>query len=278
MKIHVLSDLHLECSSLAFDLGAVPSDVVVLAGDIHAGVLGIEWAATTWTDRPVVYVPGNHEFYRREYNRHRQKMHDVADQFGNVILLDRTAVVIEDVLFAGATLWTDYEFRGAGDLLRKAEAMSAASMYMSDHQLIRIGDEVDPTTRRFLPEDAAGAFELESGFLQKILKTSPDELSAKFQADRIRKKVVVTHHLPSALSVHDQYAHSVLNASFASHLDGMLIQSDLWVHGHTHCSFDYFVTGPGGKRTRVVCNSRGYSRWDRDVENYAFSPQKIVEI
>jgi hypothetical protein len=41
------------------------ADIVVLAGDVHVGVRGIEWARRSFPLCPVVYVPGNHEFYGR---------------------------------------------------------------------------------------------------------------------------------------------------------------------------------------------------------------------
>ena len=47
---------------------------------------------------------------------------------------------------------------------------------------------------------------------------------------------------------------------------------DLWVHGHTHDSFDYLVDRPGGGTCRVVCNPRGYVRWDGTLENRGFDP------
>ena len=40
------------------------ADVVVLAGDIHAGVLGIEGARRQFPAALVSYVPGDHEFYQ----------------------------------------------------------------------------------------------------------------------------------------------------------------------------------------------------------------------
>ncbi len=62
MRVHVLGDLHLE-----FALGEIPitdAHVVVLAGDIHLGREGRRWARRHCPDQPVVYVLGNHEFYR----------------------------------------------------------------------------------------------------------------------------------------------------------------------------------------------------------------------
>ncbi len=56
MRIRILSDLHLEFQGL----GSTPrceADIVVLAGDIHVGVHGIEWARRSFPLLPVVYVP-----------------------------------------------------------------------------------------------------------------------------------------------------------------------------------------------------------------------------
>jgi hypothetical protein len=46
----------------------------------------------------------------------------------------------------------------------------------------------------------------------------------------------------------------------------------LWVHGHTHDSFDYVVNG-----TRVLCNPRGYAK-DGVNENVRFDPDLLVEV
>jgi predicted phosphodiesterase len=64
MRIHVLSDLHLEMRRCSFVASEVDADVVVLAGDIHQHARGIEWAKSCYAGIPVVYVAGNHEFYR----------------------------------------------------------------------------------------------------------------------------------------------------------------------------------------------------------------------
>ena len=46
----------------------------------------------------------------------------------------------------------------------------------------------------------------------------------------------------------------------------------LWVHGHTHDSFDYTING-----TRVVCNPRGYVI-DGVNENARFDPDLVIAI
>ncbi|MGH8788924.1 MAG: hypothetical protein ACREYA_28095, partial [Cupriavidus necator] len=78
----------------------------------------------------------------------------------------------------------------------------------------------------------------------------------------------------SPRSIHPRFAGSLLNAGFVSNaerlIDGGRVQ--LWIHGHTHDSFDYTVNG-----TRVVCNPRGYAR-DGVNENVLFDANFMVAV
>jgi hypothetical protein len=51
MRIRVLSDLHLEFKD--WTPPKTDADVVVLAGDIHVGVKGVEWARRSFPSVPV---------------------------------------------------------------------------------------------------------------------------------------------------------------------------------------------------------------------------------
>ena len=70
MKIHVLSDLHMELSHFFPDQEALDQvDVVVLAGDIDTGAAGLFFAEDLLQAAPhlqIVYVAGNHEFYSHD--------------------------------------------------------------------------------------------------------------------------------------------------------------------------------------------------------------------
>jgi hypothetical protein len=80
-----------------------------------------------------------------------------------------------------------------------------------------------------------------------------DVLAVRFLA--IVKTIVVTHHGISPLSIHERYRGDSLNWAFMSELSKEIMGRgpDLWVHGHTHDSFDYLLG-----RTRVVVNPYGY--------------------
>jgi len=97
--------------------------------------------------------------------------------------------------------------------------------------------------------------------------------------------VVVTHYLPSHMSVDPQYKNSLLNPFFVCDMEHVIRRNrpKLWAHGHTHSSCDYYVdhpcrTGEGLTRdptTRIVCNPFGYARHE---ENPKFDPNLVLEV
>lgn len=233
MRLHVLSDLHLEFA--AFDPPPVDADVIVLAGDLSPGLGGLAWAAERWPEHAVVYVPGNHEFYGHAYPRLVRKLEERAATFGaRVHVLSDRAAVVGGVRFLGATLWTDFALLGTPDV-----SAAAAREQMTDFRRIR----VEPEFRRCRPADT----------------TLWHGRSLRWLAERCAEgagtpTVIVTHHAPSARSVNPLYTDPV-TAAYASNLDDVVARSGarLWVHGHTHHCVDYVVGA-----TRVLSNQRGY--------------------
>ena len=65
-----------------------------------------------------------------------------------------------------------------------------------------------------------------------------------------------------------------MNACFVSDAEHLIDgrRARLWIHGHTHDSFDYSVNG-----TRVLCNPRGYAKNGMN-ENPAFDANLSVEV
>ena len=68
MKLHIISDLHL--SVHPFAPPRTDADVVVLAGDVARPPEAIAWARGF--EKPVVLVPGNHEFLDKEKDVERR--------------------------------------------------------------------------------------------------------------------------------------------------------------------------------------------------------------
>jgi Icc-related predicted phosphoesterase len=245
MKILILSDLHNEFLRSSRLIAHQPTvDVVVLAGDIDLDCRGLEWARRTFDTR-VIYIPGNHEFYGFDFDATRERMRTVADLLG-IDLLDPGVVEIGDVVFIGATLWTDF------NLFENPEReMSIAMKGLNDFRRIK----------GFSPARSLTRHEEEKAFIERELEKHHG-----------RKCVVVSHHLPSWGSVAERYRGDKLSAAFASHLDDVIEreQPRLWIHGHTHDGFDYRLGA-----TRVVCNPAGYPEAN---ENPGFDLRKVVEV
>jgi predicted phosphodiesterase len=253
MKLNIVSDLHLSQAGLA--LPGSDADVVILAGDIARPEQAIEWASSL--AKPVLYVPGNHEFYGASIPGTLARLRQLCAGT-KVQLLDRDEVQIGSVRFFGATLWTDFQLYGDGE--GRASAVAAGLRFMRDFQRIHV-DEAQ--TELFTPSHSAELFARDAAWLAgKLAEPHPGPT------------VVITHHAPSPRSVHPRFAGSPLNACFVSDAEYLLAggHAPLWIHGHTHDSFDYVVNG-----TRVVCNPRGYAR-DGVNENAVFDPAFSVEV
>ena len=78
---------------------------------------------------------------------------------------------------------------------------------------------------------------------------------------------------PSLLSVDDAFGSEGCSPAYASRLDDLAAQADLWVHGHIHASRDYRI-GP----CRVVANPCGYKTRSGTPQNPQFNPNFIVDL
>lgn len=288
-RLHVLSDLHLE-TGLSHLEGYTPPDcdIVVAAGDIHADPReAIMWLAAL--GKPVVYVLGNHEFWRVPDPSPVPPLPDFVDtiaaareaaQGTDVHVLENDAIVLSRVRFLGTTLWADFgqgrlynavESRYGGWRLRNYAAIGAASFYR---------DPVNKKVVEAIQRDNPDSVEREA-FHPRIAHTLHERavkfLNKALSEDFNGPTVVVTHMAPH----YDSLVRAGLNARFlerghwveperdaplhrvaeyASDLTGLLrwnaCHIDLWVHGHIHAPLDYAVCG-----VRVVCNPAGYQSW-----------------
>jgi len=253
VRLNILSDLHL--SSGAVKIPENGTDLIILAGDIARPKEAASWASGF--AKPVLYVLGNHEFYGGSIGGTVDELKQLCAAT-NIHVLDNDELIVDGVRFLGTTLWTDFMLFGEGE--KRVAAMREAQRLVRDFSRIRVGEALEAL---FTPADSAALFKVHAGWLQtKLAESFPGST------------VVITHHAPSRMSIHPRFADSLLNACFVSdavHLiDGS--RARLWVHGHTHDSFDYFLNG-----TRVVCNPRGYAK-NGVNENPSFDANFVVEI
>ena len=250
MKIHVLADLHLEFGDYA--PAPVGADIVVLAGDIHIKGRAIPIIRKLFPATPVIYVPGNHEYYRGALPKLDDALRDAARNT-NVHYLENAEWALGDVRFLGCALWTNFTLFG---LIRRAECMAAAELALNDYAVIRIS----PEFRRLTPLHTA-VLHMQS------CRWLAERLSSPFPG----RTVVVTHHAPSIQSLPENQREDPLSACFAENLESLILAHppDLWIHGHTHHCVDYTIGS-----CRVLSNQRGYAHETAE----GFRADLVVEI
>lgn len=232
MRIQIVSDLHLEFgeSIIHFD----DADCIILAGDVHLGIKGIEWILKKIPNKPVIYVLGNHEYYKGTYPKTLNKIEELA-KGSNVHVLENNSVILNGVCFHGCTLWTDFSLFGSAQYFG-----AFCQEKMNDYKNIRR----DPSYSKLRSIDT-----------YQIHKKSLNWLENSLLNSRCETNIVVTHHAPSLQSVPDSYKTDPISSAYASNLEEMInrLTPDFWIHGHIHTPVDYIIGS-----TKVICNPHGY--------------------
>lgn len=259
MRIQLASDLHLERVERRYPQHrlvepAAGADLLVLAGDIHNGTRGVE-AFLDWPV-PVVYVAGNHEFYDHDWAQTRADLRRACAGTA-VTVLDEDVIELQGTRILGCTMWTDFQLPGS----TVVQAMQTVEQGLTDYRVIRTAQ--GPLRAAQILADH-----------ERSRHWLTQQLALPFDG----ATVVVTHHAPHPLSIHARFAGHPINAGFVSDLTPLLADADLWLHGHTHDSFDYRVG-----RCRVVANPAGYllqrpADDGVELENARFDPRRIVEL
>lgn len=252
MHFHPLSDLHHEFGIPAFTLPE-HTDVFIIAGDLDTGIKGITWLKETETLRhlPIIYILGNHEYYRGSYPKTLHKIKEAAAGT-NIHILENESITLGEVTFHGATLWTDFQLFGGDPSLNGTICQER----MNDYRLIRLY----PSYSKLRSVDTFTMHKISLRWLAKSLKNSPT-----------RKNIVITHHAPSIQSIPSSHKNDPMSSAYASSLEAFILeyQPDYWIHGHIHTPADYTIGN-----TRVICNPRGYIH---DSYNH-YDPNLILEI
>lgn len=264
MKIDIISDVHLEFGDLVVE-NRNDADVLVMAGDICVAkdlhnypeddvVLPATSQRSAAAARyraffrrvcevypNVIFIAGNHEHYHGKFDKTHDIFHTEFERMGLPIqFLEREKTIIDGVTFIGSTLWSSFN------------DMDPVSMFdcqqkMNDYRVIKVSNE---GFRALRPMDTVKEFTKTVRYIDETVKTTTGPV------------VIVGHHAPSDKSVMDQYKDDVhVNGAYRSDLEWMMLNHTnikLWVHGHTHHTFDYMVN-----QTRVVCNPRGYVNYER---------------
>ena len=279
MIIAVCSDLHLEFSDIELK-NTENADVLILSGDIcvahslhdhpvdkpipedamkpgrnqSAAYKYREFFKRVNNEFPnTIYVSGNHEFYHGRFPDAYDWLREEIKNYSNIHFLDKEQVEIDGVTFVGGTLWTDMN-RNDPTTMHLIESM------INDFRIIRNSQR---NYARFSPLDSVVHHRETLEYIKSVV-----------DSDASKKYVVVGHHAPSSLSIHEKYKNEYyMNGGYFSDLSEFILdrpQIALWTHGHMHDPFDYMMG-----ETRIVCNPRGYKGHDPHADHFQL---KFMEI
>ena len=240
MEIAYYTDLHLEFQHWE-PSDHQDADVIVLGGDIDIGVRGIEWAKKHFS-QPVIYIPGNHEYYAQQnIQQTYADMLKVAAGTNVHVLIDDN-IVINGVNFVGSTLWSDFNLNQD-----QIGCMKYASTAINDYNLVKMQTE-HSTSRTFTPADALALHqEALRGVDDKLVQDMPN--------------IVVTHFGVHEDCAHPQYHGGILSGAFNTDLAEFITRNrskiTAWIYGHTHHNHDFEIAG-----IPILTNQRGYAPYD----------------
>ena len=234
MKIQYASDLHLEFkenSKFLKDNPIVPAgDILVLAGDIDYLYDNKYYSQHPFWDyvsenfKETLIVPGNHEFYISGDVGTIQNG-CVAEIRPNVKCYYNSVVTIDDIDFILCTLWANITIENA----------FITQQSVSDFYQIAYNGKL-----------------LTAHCFNQLHKDSVDFLRKTVQKDTNHKRIVVSHHVPTALCMAEEFKNSRINGAFVAELHDFIFDSniDYWIYGHSHRN----MPETDINNTKLLCN------------------------
>ena len=193
-------------------------------------------------------VAGNHEHYGNDILDTLVFLESLHVKIDNFYFLENDFVVIDDVSFIGATLWSEPNW--------------GVFRQISDAYKISYG------RRPLLDSDIKDFCQESRAFIQESLEKIPG------------KKVVVTHFGPDSSLTHPRWKNDTeINTYFwAKGFEYDIYKADLWLFGHTHDFIDQELDG-----CRCVCNPHGYVFNAHNIdlayrENIDYNYDFIIEV
>jgi predicted MPP superfamily phosphohydrolase len=217
MSIDLISDIHLEFAPWTLNQ---TGDILVIAGDLGRAIdesYKIFLADVAQKYRHVILISGNHECYKTTIDNGEAQIRNAVADLPNVHYLQCESIVIDEIEFLGCTLWSHLD------------------------------------TRLWSINDGCSIKKFSIKQYKELHRTHRDWLTERLNEPTSRKRVVVTHHLPSYKCIDPKYVNDCSNQFFASHLDDLVPKATLWLAGHTHSPITCQIGG-----TFVFINPRGY--------------------
>jgi predicted phosphohydrolase len=232
MSFQIVSDLHIEHKNSEIpdplDYITPTAEILILAGDIGSLYKRYQLEGFLRLLCPlfkiVIYVPGNHEYYTNSFMdkltfyQLNDILNDIEKNIANMYVLNRKSIIINNILLAGCTLWSN------------------------------------PTIN--IPKFIVKIHEMNTSFYKDLhvrdLKYIENIIS--YSKKNNLKLLLVTHHCPT-FSVVPKRKNEKYKSLYATDLEYLLVKSNIntWICGHVHSNFDFITKGG----TRLIGNQKG---------------------
>lgn len=205
----------------------------------------------------IFYVPGNHEYYNltpqnlQTKNQMKSKLQDICNSFSNVILLDNSTYILDNIKIIGSTLWSRVD----------KHHKSIINQFLNDYHLIYN----------------------ESLFPIRISDTNKWNSEAlKFIETEIQFSelpcIVLSHHAPlfshpdqNQYTALPKYLNGKFNQAFHNDLRHLMNKPvAAWLYGHTHYSGNFVYNG-----VYVGTNQLGYHHEETEIN---FEPNQAINL
>tara|TARA_B100000686_G_scaffold337707_1_gene409186 strand:- start:1988 stop:2749 length:762 start_codon:yes stop_codon:yes gene_type:complete len=234
LQIQIASDLHIEYykeDDIDISKFIKPSaPILILAGDI--GNLYRKTQLENFLKnvckefKAVIYVPGNHEYYKRSdhqpipFYKLNFILTDIERLIENLYILRQDCIQINDTYFVGCTLWSKYQL----PILPKF--------------IVRI--------KGFNKDFYNNLYYRDVTYIKKMMH---------YCKKNDGKLVVITHHVPTYNIDYKQKKLDKYKSLYFSNLDYLMKSENMstWICGHIHYNFDKMTFGG----VRLVSNQKG---------------------
>lgn len=257
MKLRIISDLHLDINR-DFELKEMEGEeeqVLLIAGDVAPLRNSVAWNYVHELSerfKKIIIIPGNHEYYGDFLNNPSEpakaNINSLPFNVSFRLTPEKSSLLgINKIGIVMGTLWTDYD---NGDPV----AIQMIQNSMNDYRAIYEPHGRSLATPRLIMDE----HEKQMRRFRDLMDTTPESFI-----------IGMSHHAPTWESVNEKFVGSPINGAFVTNALSLLADANIWIHGHTHASMDYYsITG-----TRVICNPVGYRAENSDFDHY-----KIIEV
>lgn len=262
-----------------------PYDYMVIAGDLNWScyVAGTLAAIYRRTKVPILYTPGNHEFWdgvKRgvDFEEQLAQMRAECAEIEGVTFMYNEGFDIPD---SDHSLFMSPWFTNLHGYTEKQKYWLGSGKEVEEHYGLPPQSYIQDCIGDYARTYGKGTSLLTAEDHIRLNKVAVDALGRWLETDVLNKgriPIIATHFGPSKLSAHAAFPERDLvaayfNTDYLDQCNYIFPTGTTWIHGHTHWNVDYIHPTTG---VRVVTNQFGYKGETETNESYQF--MKHIEV